>query len=160
MGRKLAFGVLLPGEDGQPVLYRADTEPPPDIAGRITNEAAWQPRDPDEEEPTPPAEPPKRSRGRKGKSEQSPDAAPAVPDASTGGGAAAALGQGPAGDGGEEHDAGSGGDHDGDGATAPAGNAATEKWRAYAELVGVAVPDDAGREDIKALLVDKGLLEA
>ncbi len=41
----------------------------------------------------------------------------------------------------------------------PAGNASSETWRAYAETVGVQVPTDAGREDIKQLLSDRGLLD-
>jgi hypothetical protein len=47
-----------------------------------------------------------------------------------------------------------------DGAEVPAGNASTEHWAAYAAAVGVDVPEDAKRDDIKGLLRDRGLLES
>ena len=40
----------------------------------------------------------------------------------------------------------------------PAGNASTGEWRAFAEAVGVEVDEDAGRDDIKAQLTERGLL--
>jgi len=40
----------------------------------------------------------------------------------------------------------------------PAGNASGDAWREYARSVGVPVADDAGREDVRAELRDRGLL--
>lgn len=40
------------------------------------------------------------------------------------------------------------------GDAAPAGNASTEEWAAHAESLGIDVPDDVGRDDIKALVAD------
>lgn len=34
----------------------------------------------------------------------------------------------------------------------PAGNASTADWQAYAKAVGVEVPDDAGRNDIRDIV--------
>lgn len=37
---------------------------------------------------------------------------------------------------------------------APSGNASTEDWAAHAKTLSVEVPDDAGRDDIQALVAD------
>ena len=42
--------------------------------------------------------------------------------------------------------------------TPPAGNASTEEWRAFASKVGVELDEDAGRDDIKAALSERGLI--
>lgn len=52
MGRKLAKNVYV-GE----TLYRADTEPPKEIAEQITNPAAWGDEAPKSERTSAPAEP-------------------------------------------------------------------------------------------------------
>lgn len=140
MSRRLTANVVVDG-----VTYAGGSVPPPDVAKQITNPVAWapEPADVDAAPATPVAEPKTRRR---------PSKAPARPaaknDANSDGASDSA--DSPGDDSGSEQSPST---------DPPAGNASTQDWAAFAQTVGVQVPDDAGREDIKAALTERGLLE-
>lgn len=111
--------------------YLAGTTPPDEVAAKITVDAAWEPADAGDDQ------------------------------AETGDDAEQQRG-----DGDQNDDAGDGSDEAG--STDPlqepprTGRGSTEEaWRGYAQALGVTdVPEDAGRDDVIALLAERGFIDA
>lgn len=148
MSRRLSANVTVDG-----TLYRPGTVPPADVARKISNEAAWEPADVEADEPVP-AEP--KARRRQGRAA---NRAPSTSSDDQGAGAGESGDASPAG---QAESEGASGDATGGSASTdpPAGNASTADWAAFAATVGVTVPEDAKREDIKGVLTERGLLDA
>lgn len=134
MARKLAASVYVNDADDVPVLYKAGTSPPADVAKQISNEAAWEPASADDDaEPEPP---PKKATPRKKAASGKATVSKAGADAAAAGGTA------------------------GDSPTPPAADATLEVHQAFAEAVGVPVEKNATVESLREALGERGLLDS